>query len=78
MAGWLSPLFFLLAKSSEHQLRCQIDFLKAENEMLRTRVPKKRIILKEHERERLLKLGEPLGAGSPVKEWPARADTYGV
>lgn len=30
---------------SEEDLRCPIEFLEAENEMLRARVPKKRIFL---------------------------------
>jgi len=57
------PLLFLLARSSEEELRRQNDFLKAENELLREHVPKKRIFLKADERERLLKLGLALGPG---------------
>jgi len=38
--------------------------LKAKNEMLRSRVPKKRIFLKQDERERLLKLGAAIGPGA--------------
>jgi len=40
------PLLFLLARSTEAGLRRQNEFLKAENEMLRCRVPKKHIVLK--------------------------------
>ena len=63
MLNWFSPLMFLLATSSEEDMRRQIEFLKAEIEMLRVRVPKKRIFLDNDERERLLKLGEAIGPG---------------
>ncbi len=55
------PLLFLLARSTDEELRNQVEFLKAENEMLRRRVPKKRIFLQPDERARLLKLGQALG-----------------
>ena len=61
MTGWFSPFLFHLARCTENELRRQMEFLKAENEMLRQRVPKKRIFLKREERERLLKLGIAIG-----------------
>lgn len=49
MTGWFSPFLFCLARCTENELRRQIGFLKAENEMLRKRVPKKRIFLTREE-----------------------------
>ena len=44
------PLLFVLARCSRNQLIRQIEFLKAENEMLRKRVPLEKIVLKHEER----------------------------
>lgn len=55
------PLLFLLARCTRNELIRQIEFLKAENEMLRSRVPRSRIVLKPHERDKLLELGEVVG-----------------
>lgn len=62
MSRLFQPLLFLLARCTRHELIRQIEFLKAENEMLRKRVPKRRIVLKPEERDRLLKLGAGLGS----------------
>ncbi len=62
MSRLFQPLLFLLARCTRNELIRQIEFLKAENEILRKRVPKKRIVLKPDERDRLLKLGSALGS----------------
>lgn len=59
MTRFLNPLFFLLAGSTENELRQQVLFLKTENRMLRSRIPHK-IHLKARERKRLIELGLPI------------------
>ena len=61
MSRVFQPLLFLLARSTHEQLARQVEFLKCENEMLRRRVPKKKIFLNADEKARLLKLGQALG-----------------
>ena len=49
--GWpVQPLLFFLARCTRNQLIRQIEFLKAENQMLRKRVPKQQIHLKPDEK----------------------------
>jgi len=55
------PLLFVLARCSRNQLIRQIEFLKAENEMLRKRIPLQKITLKPEERARLVQLGQAVG-----------------
>ncbi len=60
-----SPLLLLLAKLTESELLHTIQFVKAENEMLQSRLPRS-VRTTPAERSRLLKLAEPLG--NAVKE----------
>lgn len=64
MSRMFQPLLFMLAVAAEDELRKQIELFKAENEMLRRRVPKKRIHLEPEERDKLLELGLALLAQS--------------
>ena len=60
--GWsVQPLLFYLARCKRNKLIQQIEFLKAENEMLRKRVPKQKIWLHPEEKNRLVKLAAGIG-----------------
>src|SRR6266566_1910128 len=60
---WLfHPLLLLLANSTEGELAKQVEFLKAENAMLRRRLPKW-VQTTTEERSLLVKLGEAVGPG---------------
>jgi len=63
MFRFFHPFLFLLARSTANDLQKQIEFLKAENEILRKHVPKKHLHLSQEERAKLLKLGKELGPG---------------
>ena len=70
------PTLFVLACSSRRQLAKQVRFLRAENEILRSRV-KGRVHLTDHERTTLIRLGQDLGK-STVKKLISivRPETY--
>jgi putative transposase len=57
------PLYFFLATCRDKELVQQMEFMRAEMRMLRTRIPEKRIFLTVEKKEELLKLGEPIGSG---------------
>ena len=58
---WLyHPLLLLIARSTDSQMAAHLEFLKAENEMLRRRLPKKLNPSKE-EWEILLSIGTRVG-----------------
>jgi hypothetical protein len=50
----------VVARQLKHAVR-QLQFTKAENEQLRSRLPE-RIVLTPRERRRLIRLGKPLGS----------------
>lgn len=56
------PLLFLLARSDHTEMARQIQFLKEENRILRSKLPR-RITVTKKERMRLVRLGLPLGSG---------------
>jgi putative transposase len=55
------PLFLLLSHATDRQLARMVEYLKAENRLLRDRLPK-RLKVTVQERRRLVKLGRPLGS----------------
>jgi putative transposase len=61
MGRLYQPLLFLLARCTRNELLRQVEWLKAENEMLRKRVGKKRIFLDQDVKRRLMKLGQAIG-----------------
>jgi putative transposase len=59
---WLMhPLLTLIAGATDSELAKYVEYLKAENKILRARLPAK-IDTTEAERDRLLKVGKPLGS----------------
>ena len=65
MIRFFHPLLVVLARATEPELVLYVEFLKAENRILRSKLPK-RVICTPAERSRLVKLGKPLG--SAIKE----------
>ena len=54
------PLLAMIASATNNELAKYVEYVKAENKILRARIPGQ-IHTKPEERERLLKLGKPLG-----------------
>jgi len=61
MKRFLHPLLMILARATEKELVQMVEYLKAENRILRGKLPK-RIEVAPAERAKLLKLGLRLGA----------------
>ncbi len=70
------PLLFLLARCTKNQLIRQIEFLKAENQILRSRVPGRFVRVKPAEKARLIKLAEGIGPALQQLITVVRYDTY--
>ena len=60
MARFFHPLLLMLASIGKSELARQVQYLKAENEILRAKLPK-RVTVTPTERRRLLKLGQKIG-----------------
>lgn len=60
MLRLVDPLLFVLVSATRNELARQVQFLRAENRMLRERLPE-RVRLTEPERRRLVRLGSALG-----------------
>lgn len=60
MRALFQSLLLLIARATDRQLAGHVQFLKAENELLRSRLPG-RLSVTPKERRRLVKFGRPLG-----------------
>ena len=61
MGRLFQPLLFFLAKCTRHELIRQIEFLHAENQMLRVHLKQHHVYLSQDERQLLMKLGKAIG-----------------
>ena len=74
MKNLYHSLLLLIAGSTQKELASQIRYLKIENEVLRSKLPK-RISVTEKERNRLVKFGSKLGkALSELVSLPVNTD----
>jgi putative transposase len=60
MSRLLQPLWLVLVAATDRELARMVDYLKAENRVLRDRLPA-RLTVTPRERARLVRLGRPLG-----------------
>ena len=60
MKWFMHPLLALIANATEAELAKYVEFLKVENQILHDRLPK-RIETTEAERDKLIRVGKPLG-----------------
>jgi putative transposase len=56
----LEPLLILIAKATDRELASMLEYLKVENRILRSKLPK-RVLVTPREKQRLLKFGKKLG-----------------
>ena len=61
MTRLLQPLFALFAVASDSKLRQMVEYLKAENRILRAKLPK-HITVTAREKARLIKFGSAVGS----------------
>jgi putative transposase len=61
MKGVFASFLLLLARATDRQLAAYVAYLRAENRILRRKLPK-RLSMTPQERQTLLRLGKPLGA----------------
>ncbi len=61
MARFFHPLLRVLASATHRDLAAQVQYLKAENEVLRSKLPK-RVTVTDAEKARLVKLGTKVGS----------------
>ena len=61
LSRFFHPLIMMLASMSRSELARNVQYLKAENEILRSKLPK-RITVTPSERQRLLKFGKAVGS----------------
>src|SRR5260370_41698202 len=57
----MQSFFLLLARATDRELARMVEYLKAENRILRDKLPK-RVAVTPQERRRLVKLGKALGS----------------